>query len=299
MNLTAAPSLSVPVPAAATARSWARRLGEATALVLAWMALGRAFRLDANAYLVAGIPVAVAFQALVARRPLLAAWVRSAPPFAIRSLGLAGLAAMALLAVAPGYALVTAVIAKEISVALWGAAGCAGAVGVVYAARHAPVGGLARDLRVGLVAALPGVALMLLFASLRPGALHAVVAAPWAAAKTFAVSLAQYVPICFALEEVVFRGVLDAHVARPEDGRAQRRIATVALLSLWGLWHLPVVATAGVGASGVVAVAISLVVMHVLTGMTLVSAWRTRATLLAPALAHALIDAVRNAALGG
>ena len=44
------------------------------------MALGFAFRLGAEAYLLLGIPITIAFQVLVVRRPLRSLWLRQAPP---------------------------------------------------------------------------------------------------------------------------------------------------------------------------------------------------------------------------
>jgi membrane protease YdiL (CAAX protease family) len=64
--------------------------------------------------------------------------------------------------------------------------------------------------------------------------------------------------------------------------------------ALWGLWHLPV--TSGFPLPLMVA---ELVVVHVLLGVGLSLAWRRTRNLGGPALAHAVIDAVRNATMLG
>ncbi len=46
-----------------------------------------------------------------------------------------------------------------------------------------------------------------------------------------------YVPVCFVLEEVFFRGGLDSYLDRPGDRAPWLSAAFVSVL--WGLWHLP------------------------------------------------------------
>jgi membrane protease YdiL (CAAX protease family) len=67
--------------------------------------------------------------------------------------------------------------------------------------------------------------------------------------------------------------------------------------ALWGLWHLPV-ASVAFGFPLPVLVA-ELVVLHVALGVPLSFAWRRTRNLAAPALAHAVTDAVRNATMLG
>ena len=42
----------------------------------------------------------------------------------------------------------------------------------------------------------------------------------------------------FVLEEVAFRGALDAHVHHEGEGRGWQSALFVS--ALWGLWHLPI-----------------------------------------------------------
>jgi membrane protease YdiL (CAAX protease family) len=95
--------------------------------------------------------------------------------------------------------------------------------------------------------------------------------------------------VCFALEEVSFRGALDSHLHRP----GERFGLTSALLGsiLWGLWHLPTVPAE----SRTLETAIALMGTHALIGVPLAIYWRQSGNLVVPAFTHAMIDAVRNA----
>jgi len=109
---------------------------------------------------------------------------------------------------------------------------------------------------------------------------------------TVAKYLAVYFPVTFVLEEVAFRGAIDAHVHRPGASRGWQSALFVS--ALWGLWHLPV--SSGMPLPVLVLI---LVAWHSLVGLPLSRAWRRTGNLAAPAFAHAAIDAVRNALLLG
>jgi membrane protease YdiL (CAAX protease family) len=79
------------------------------------------------------------------------------------------------------------------------------------------------------------------------------------------------------------------------DGEARRGQSAVFVSAMWGLWHLPV-SSMSLPLPLVVA---ELVVVHVLLGVPLSFAWRNSRNLAVPALAHAVNDAVRNAAMIG
>jgi Type II CAAX prenyl endopeptidase Rce1-like len=194
--------VSLPKPPAAPSRR--RRTLEGILCVAGWMAAGLLLRLDANAYLLLGIPVAVLFQALVARRPLRELWVRGAVPSG--STRLAALAAAACGAWPAAYALtrLRRAQAKEL---------------LRCAAAAVPIG-------VSLMAAL------LFFA-------HRLRAPGAAAVRYGGFSLLRYFPACFVLEEVFFRGALDSHVHHPGESRGWASALLVS--ALWGLWHLPTV----------------------------------------------------------
>jgi membrane protease YdiL (CAAX protease family) len=103
---------------------------------------------------------------------------------------------------------------------------------------------------------------------------------------------ALYFAATFLLEEVSFRGALDAHLHTPgEDGGLG---SAVLVSALWGLWHLPV----SQGLPFPIQ-AVELVVVHVVLGVPLSIAWRRTRNLAGPGLAHAVNDAVRNGFMSG
>jgi hypothetical protein len=53
-----------------------RRAAVVTLMIGGYIALGFAFGLGAEAYLLLGIPITIAFQILIVRRPLRALWLR-------------------------------------------------------------------------------------------------------------------------------------------------------------------------------------------------------------------------------
>jgi membrane protease YdiL (CAAX protease family) len=259
---------------------------EATLLVAVWMALGFAFQLDANAYVLAGVPLTLAFQAVIAHRPVRGAWLRDAPAvrFDWRWAALA-----ALLAVAPAYLTARALIARQPLPALWGAAAIIGAGAAAYAVRgRSP--GLAREIaRCLLIAGAIGIAWMVLMALTRR---HLVAHPPPARISVGLRALALFVPACFAIEEVTFRGVIDTHLAQR---RSHRWRSALFVSALWGVWHLPIVQVSGPRLAALPA----LLLLHMTVGVPLSFAWRRSGNLMVPAFAHAAIDAVREALLGG
>jgi hypothetical protein len=278
-------SLSAP-----DARPFTGRLLAAGAFVALWCALGFALHLDANAYLVLGVPLGIAFQHFIARAPLRAAWVTDAPPlrFDTWTCVLA-----AVLAVAPLLAMKDAIHARSLSVGAWAVAGAAGAFGAAYAIRSARTRSLPRLVLASGIAALPGLVIMVLAVVVQHAAQHRAFPGWRVATGRAALSFAQYLPISFALEEVVFRGVLGAHVLRGAHGKADARRGVILVSALWGVWHLPIV-HAPPGLLALFTTAGSLIGVHVLVGVGLFAGYRRSGTLLVPAVAHALIDAIRN-----
>jgi membrane protease YdiL (CAAX protease family) len=114
-----------------------------------------------------------------------------------------------------------------------------------------------------------------------------------AAVAAIAKYTALYFPATFLLEEVAFRGALDAHVHHDGDRWGWR--SAIFVSALWGLWHLPV-SSSGLPLPLQV---VQLVGVHVVLGVPLSFAWRRSHNLAGPALAHAVNDAVRNAVMLG
>ena len=261
-----------------------RRAAVAAGVVAGYMALGFALRLSADAYLLLGIPITVAFQALVARQPLRSLWLRSAPPFAFTP---RSLAATAVVAVAPTALALAGLRDGDLVRVAYGIAGVAGAVGAVYALRSMDRQAVRATVRASVIGSTAMVAVMVAY-RLATGGVDGFGGALAPALAAVVVSLATYLPVVFVMEEVLFRGALDPYLAGADAGH--RRGSAVFGSALWGLWHLPV-ASVALGALTVP----YLVGIHVLLGCALVAAWRRTGNLAAPGIAHAVIDAVRNA----
>jgi hypothetical protein len=258
---------------------------EGTAFVTVWVVLGYAFHLSADAYLLLGVPLTAGFQVLVRRRPLRELWVAAAARFTVDTRG--AVLAVAL-AVAPGIYAADAFARGDGVAGGWGVAAVAGAVCAAFALR---TGNLPVVLRAAVLPLAVGAGGMIVVL----GTAHILSGTPvpvTAAVVAFARSAALYFPATFLLEEVAFRGALDAHVHH--DGEARGGASALFVSALWGLWHLPV-------SSGLPLplVLLELLGVHILIGIPMSFAWRRTGNLAAPALAHTVIDAVRNALLLG
>jgi membrane protease YdiL (CAAX protease family) len=269
---------------AATGRT--RRFLECAGFVAVWVGLGYLLPVDANAYLLLGVPLTAVFQLVVRRRPLRELWVRDGAPF---RLGRWGVALAVLLAVLPLVTGVRALAAGSWVVAGWMACAVAGAVPAAWTLSRAP---LRQTLRAAAPATIVGV---LLFGTLAGAALVTAGRPPDVPDMlgTGLRSALLYLPAGFVLEEVAFRGALDAHVHHPGEPRGLPGAVFVGVL--WGLWHLPL---APPTAPLWITLA-QLVAVHGVLGVLLSYAWRRTGSLAAPGLAHALIDAVRNGLLAG
>ena len=257
------------------------RAGVATLVIGGYMALGAAFGLGAEAYLVLGIPITIAFQMLIVRRPLRSLWLREAPamPFTWRSI-----AAVVVLAIAPAFVALRGVRDGDLALVGWGLAAMAGAIGAVYAVRAMDRDAVRSTIRTTLISGAILVGIMAAY-RLASGGFDGNLAA---AVATSAISLATYLPVVFVMEEVLFRGLIDTylHGSTPGPDRATALYGS----ALWGVWHLPVAFVA----LGVLTIPY-LVVVHTAIGYFLVTAWRRTGNLAAPGIAHAAIDALRNA----
>ncbi len=267
-----------------TAGAVDRRLARAaiaTLVIGGYIATGFAFRLGAEAYLLLGIPITVAFQALVVRAPLRSLWLRQTPPLSFSS---RSMVAVALVSIAPAAIAVGAVRDGDPVLAAYGLAGMAGAVGAVYAVRAMDRAAVRSTVRATLITSAILVGIMAAYRIATGGFGGDLVAA----LATSLVSVATYVPVVFVMEEVLFRGLLDTylHGSTPGPDRASALYGS----ALWGLWHLPVMSVA----LGALAIPY-LVAVHTALGYFLVTAWRRTGNLAAPGIAHAVSDALRNA----
>lgn len=252
--------------------------------VSVWVGLGLAFRLGPNEYLLVGIPLTVAFQLLVRRRPIRDMWVRSGPAFRLSKLGAL---LTAILLVAPVMGLVDRATRHQWIATAWHVAAIVGAFGAAYALCQFKRATYRELLLCLATAGVLGAATMI------GAALYFIGYQRLEPDIAFGVrSLLLYFPVSFVLEEVSFRGVLDAHVHRPQAAHGWWSAFFVSVL--WGLWHWPLVSD---GTIPWWVTALRLVAVHSLVGVPLSIFWRRSGNLAVPAAAHAFIDAVRNALL--
>jgi membrane protease YdiL (CAAX protease family) len=205
--------------------------------------------------------------------------VRSAPPLTEVSIVTA-----VVLAIVPVVDLWPALRGHQWTQSLWLGCALVGAGAAGYAAAH--LGRAERRAATGpaMVAVAIGCAIMMM-AWLQQGQ-------PSPRVWVGVTSVLRYAAVCFVLEEVTFRGALDgyAHAAGARGGWAM----AVYISALWGLWHLPIIPRAQWGVAPVVAI----MVVHTAVGVPLTFAWRRAGNLLPAALAHAVVDGVRNALMG-
>ena len=269
-------------PIAATALD--RRLARAvvvTIVIGGYMAVGSALRLGAEAYLLLGIPITIAFQVLVVRRPLRSLWLRQAPPmtFPQRSI-----VAMILLAIAPGIVAVGGFRDGDLALAGWGLAAMVGSVGAVYTLRAMDRDAVRATIRATLITGAVLVGIMVAY-RLATGGFNGNVTA---AITTTVISLLTYLPVVFVMEEVLFRGLIDTYLRG--STRGPDRASALYGSALWGIWHVPVAFLS----LGVLTIPY-LIGVHTILGYVLVTSWRRTGNLAAPGTAHAVIDALRNA----
>jgi membrane protease YdiL (CAAX protease family) len=269
-----------PIPLAALGG----RLGRAilvTLIIGGYMTLGFAFRLGADAYLVVGIPITIAFQVLVVRRPLRALWVRTVPRMTLTR---GSILAIGVIAIAPAAVAIGGARAGDAVLVGYGVVGMVGAIGAVYALRAMDRHAVGATIRATVLTSGVLVSIMITY-RLATGGFDGNV---WTAVATAAVSAATYLPVVFVMEEVLFRGFLDPYLqgSTPGTDRASALYGS----ALWGIWHLPVLSIA----LGVFTIPY-LVAVHTALGYALVRAWRRTGNLGAPGIAHAVSDALRNA----
>lgn len=267
-------------------RDRALRVVVACAVVGAYAALGLVFRLDANTYLLLGIPFTLLFPLVLHRRPIRELWVRGTPPPLDRWVWVTALA----LAVVPAHGLLEVLTGRRgsghWSEVVYSAATVGGVLPVAWALRGLGRTGLRRLTGCLATAGLIGVSTVVGgFLVSGQGAPRPV---PWASLGLGLESLLMYLPLVFVLEEVFFRGALDSYLHR--HGEPGGRWSAAVVSALWGLWHLPV---AGVPITG--GVVAGVLAFQIPVGMFLSLWWRRSGNLAVPGITHAVIDSVRNA----
>ena len=261
------------------------RLLVASSVVGLYMALGWGLRLDPNAYLLLGIPLLWFFQVFVARRPVTELWLKQPPSRFLT--GKALLAAVPFMIV-PVWSAVSDWKEASWPVRLWFGACVAGTLPLgatlVRATLKTWIALLGCLLTAGLlyVVMAVGISFALHHGKFYPHHDSYRIVARW---------FLLYLPICFSVEEVFFRGGIDSYVQR--EGDRFGWLTAIWVSCLWGWWHMPIFKNYAAGPMIVAAVMLPL--MMCLPGIPFSIFWRRSGSLVVTATAHALIDGIRNA----
>jgi membrane protease YdiL (CAAX protease family) len=256
--------------------------------VAVYVALGLAFKLDVAGYQLLAIPLVLGFQLLIRKQPVQTLWVRDYYPFTLNKWGIALAVA---LAIHPVKVLVEIALKGNFA-AHWAhigftAAVLAGAFAAGYSYQRFTKAtwrllllclAIAGGIGLLLNATFTVLGVVLLHKQLQPN--------PMVGFQSFI----RYIPVAFILEEVVFRGLLDAHLYQPQQARGWGSAIFVSVL--WGLWHYPV---APHGAGPPLVQIGMLIFVHTAVGVPLSMFWRRSGNLGVPVFTHAFIDAVRDA----
>jgi len=270
----------------------------ATLVVGAYMALGFRLHLDRDAYQLLGIAMLLIFQLAIQRQPILALWVRSAPPLRLDSAFFVRWSLFSLLPLLEG---VRSLANGDVARTGIYAAAIPGAFGLAYALQRMQAENV-RQLGLCLLTA-GGIGLLpLLLSRILPRILHihmklgpsnpmqqpALLPSLLTGGETLLIGL----PLGFMVEEVFFRGALDTYLHRGE--KTTGWFSAIYVSALWGVWHLP---GQTIPPGRLLPTILGLIVAQVAVGVPLSLWWRRSGNLTVPDATHAVLDAVR-AALG-
>ncbi len=266
------------------------RYVHAVTFVGIWMAIGFVFRLDGNSYLLIGVPLVAAFQIFIRKKPLVTLWVRDAARFRLNGWGIIlafAFAALPTIDLIDGFK--SPSWSSHIPEVLWSVCCIVGAFGAAFSLCHFTKQTWKSLLLCMATAGVIGCGIMIGTAFLQKQPMALTTSKVWVGVSSFLL----YFPVCFVLEEVAFRGLIDAHVYQPGDKRSW--LSALFVSALWGLWHLPTLGETKI--LSLIVLAIFLPLLHLFDGMFLSFGWRRSGNLAVPAAVHALIDAVRNTLL--
>jgi membrane protease YdiL (CAAX protease family) len=249
--------------------------------VAVYIALGFIFKLGTLSYLVIGIPLTLLFQLLVVKKPLHQLWLRDETSFNFNRK--AWFISVCFL-VFPVYRLIDLIEKNQITAdkALYYLACMLGAFGAGYCYSKFTKKTFKEFLMCfGIIAVVRMSLYFFPFVfgdqEFQPNYFRGLE------------SLLTYIPVAFVAEEVVFRGMLDAHICTSD---AENKWYSMLFISfLWGLWHLPLLLHAG---QAILPTAFGCMALS-LWGVVLSYFWRRSGNLAVPAFPHALADAIRDA----
>lgn len=263
------------------------RCVHAIAFVGIWMAIGWLFHLDANSYLLIGVPLVIVFQVFVRKKSLVSLWVRDADRF---RLDIGGVVIALAVAVWPTINIIqsfkSSAWSSHLPEMLWMVCCIGGSFCAAFSLRHFTGETWKSLLFCMATAGIIGCGIMVAGVLVRK---HSIIP-NYQQALVGLSSFGLYFPVSFILEEVVFRGAIDSHVHQLGDSRSW--LSALFVSALWGLWHLPILGVKGI--LQLVALIILMPCIHIATGVFLSLSWRRSGNLAVPAIVHATIDAVRN-----
>jgi len=280
------PAVAAPAATGGSSADLVPRYAVVVAVVGAWMALGAALHVDGNTYLLMGVPLLVIFQRFIARRPLRELWFAQPVSLALPWWGwlIAGA-----FTIWPLHEILTRHDASW-AIRLWLVCAIGGAVPLAISLVRCARSGWRELGFCFLTAGAVGTLTMGLGFAVHHSAGVAIGHRLGEGLRSFAL----YWPVCFALEEVFFRGGLDSYLSR--DGNRAPWVSAFFVSAVWGWWHLPIVPLrAGNHAAQLAGLLVILPLVHCSVGMFFSFYWRRSGLLFVPATVHAFIDAVRNA----
>jgi membrane protease YdiL (CAAX protease family) len=265
------------------------RYTQAFLFVVIYIAIGLVLKLAPNTYLFIGIPLTLVFQIFIRKQPIQTLWVREYSKFRLSKWGIIIAAAFIVL---PVKIIIQMILHNKINVTniLYMLVVITGTLGVAYSISHFTKGTMRCLLLCLATAGILGMGLSIVAAVVHSMNLHNPVQPDL---KVGIKSLLLYIPACFIIEEVVFRGLLDSHVHHP--GQKKGIWSAIFISALWGLWHIPVVPANGIG--NLLIATVPLIVVHTIVGVPLSIFWRKSGNLIVTSFTHSLIDSARNALL--
>lgn len=274
------------------------RILHAVVFVALWMSLGWLFHLNAYTYLLTGIPLCIIFQKLVRKQPFSSCWVRDRVDFHLDRRTI--LIAVVFLVV-PVTDLVVTWPKSGWSLRLYFLSSIVGAFGAAFALRHFTRVALRSLLLCLATAGVFNSVLLVLTAHSQHFIKHDSLPISPHPARMLSEQFLILFPICFVIEEVAFRGVLDSHIHHPDDSSSwlspKSWFSAVLVSVLWGWWHIPIL-PASHSTSRIIGMIIGMPLVSLVPGIAFSLFWRRTGNLAVPAFVHALIDAVRNVFIG-
>lgn len=248
--------------------------------VAVYISIGLILKLEAVSYLLLGIPLTIIFQLCVARKPLHQLWLRNEEHF---RLNMAGRIIALCFIIYPAYKIIHLAMQGGLTLLSLGyySSAMLGAFGAGYCYSRFTKKTVKDFLLCFAIVVV--VRISFYFSPFVLGKQP-----PAAGLAEGLSSLLIYIPVAFVVEEVVFRGMLDAYV-HPSK-KAKGFWSALFVSCSWGLWHLPLSAQAEASVWLVIGpLTISL------WGIVLSLFWRRTGNLAVPGFSHAFADAVRDA----